>query len=185
MPTTATKGDALAAGRRRRDDSSTASGGAAVVADEASRPEEMVAQSADERVARSWIARSAWFAAGWLAVAVGGIGVVVPGLPTTGFMIIAAACFSRSSPRFEQWVLRLPGVGRAVADYRAGLGMPLRAKITAITMMLVAVSISVVFFVDHASLRAVIVGAGAVGVWYVARRVPTAPATSTTPNDHS
>jgi len=135
----------------------------------------MVALPSDQPVARSRIARWTWFAAGWLAVAMGGIGVVVPGLPTTGFMIMAAACFARSSPRFERWVLDLPGVGQAVADYRAGLGMPRRAKVVAITMMVLAIGLSVGFLLENPALRAAIVAAGMVGTWYIIRRVPTAP----------
>ena len=78
------------------------------------------------------LARGAWFALGWAAVGIGTIGIVVPGLPTTVFFVVAAACFSRSSPRFEQWVLERPGVGPLVRDYRAGLGMPRNAKVAAI-----------------------------------------------------
>ena len=80
------------------------------------------------------LARGAWFALGWAAVGIGTIGVVVPGLPTTVFFVVAAACFSRSSPRFEQWVLERPGVGPLVRDYRAGLGMPRNAKVAAIVV---------------------------------------------------
>jgi uncharacterized membrane protein YbaN (DUF454 family) len=123
---------------------------------------------------RGPIVRGLWFTLGWLAVAVGGIGVVVPGLPTTGFMVLAAACFARSSPRFEQWVLDLPGVGKSVADYRAGLGMPKRAKVVAIAMMTVAIAISAGLMVEPAWVRLAIVAAGIVGVWYILRRVPTA-----------
>ncbi len=126
------------------------------------------------RLARSPLARGAWFGAGWLAVVVGGIGVVVPGLPTTGFMIVAAACFARCSPRFEQWVLNLPGIGRSVADSRAGLGMPRRAKVAAVSMMAVAIAISVGVLIDHNAIRVVVVTAGLVGAWYILWRVPTA-----------
>lgn len=140
----------------------------------------MVALPTDQPVARSRLARGMWFGAGWLAVAIGGIGVVVPGLPTTGFMVMAAACFARCSPRFERWVLDLPGVGPAVADYRAGLGMPRRAKIVAIVMMVVAVTISVGVLLEHPLLRIAIAGAGAVGVWYVGVRIPTASAADPT-----
>ena len=72
----------------------------------------------------------------------------MPGLPTTVFFVIAAACFSRSSPRFEQWVLTRPGIGPMVRDYRAGLGMPRRAKVAAITCIVVVCSISVGLLVD-------------------------------------
>ena len=73
-----------------------------------------------------------WFAGGLVSVGIGGLGVVVPGLPTTVFFIVAAACFSRSNKRFEQWVLNLPRIGRTVSDYREGLGMPRRSKVVAV-----------------------------------------------------
>ncbi|MGH9138504.1 MAG: YbaN family protein [Acidimicrobiales bacterium] len=119
------------------------------------------------------VIRWAWFGLGWLCVGLGGLGVVVPGLPTTVFFVAAASCFARSSPRFERWVLELPRIGPMVRDYRAGLGMPRRAKIIAVTMMVVAVAGSVVFAIDSAPIRAVVLAAGVVGVWFVAVRVPT------------
>lgn len=114
-----------------------------------------------------------WFVIGWIAVGIGAIGVVVPGLPTTVFFIIAAACFARSSPRFEQWVLDLPHVGRAVRDYRAGLGMSRRAKAFAITMMLAFGTLSIVLTVDRIVIAAAIAALLAIGVWYILFRVPT------------
>ncbi len=114
-----------------------------------------------------------WFGIGWIAVAVGAIGVVVPGLPTTVFFIIAAACFARSSPRFEQWVLDLPHIGRAVRDYRAGLGMSRRAKAFAISMMLAFGTLSIVLIRDRVLIAAAIASLLAIGVWYIVFRVPT------------
>ena len=76
--------------------------------------------------------RLVWIPIGLVCVGIGGIGVVVPGLPSTGFFVLAAAAFARSSPRLEAWLLDLPGVGPLVRDYRAGLGMPRSAKVTAI-----------------------------------------------------
>ena len=120
----------------------------------------------------SRVTRWAWFAIGWVAVAIGSIGIVVPGLPTTVFFIAAAACFSRSSPRFEQWVLTRPGIGPMVRDYRAGLGMPRRAKVAAIASIAVVCGISAVI-ADRVWLRVAIAAAGAVGVAWIAWRVPT------------
>jgi uncharacterized protein len=111
-------------------------------------------------------------ALGWLAVALGGLGIVVPGLPTTGFFVLAAACFARSSPRFERWVLGLPKVGPLVRDHRAGLGMPRRAKVVAIAMMLTACSLSSLAL-GSPLLAGVVMGAGLIGTWYVGWRVPT------------
>ncbi len=87
------------------------------------------------------LTRGAWFACGWVAVGIGTIGIVVPGLPTTVFFIVAAACFSRSSPRFEQWVLDRPGIGPMVRDYRSGLGMPRSAKTAAISSIAIVCSL--------------------------------------------
>lgn len=114
-----------------------------------------------------------WFTAGWLSVAAGAIGVVVPGVPTTVFFIAAAACFSRSSPRFERWVLDLPRIGPLVRDHRVGLGMPRRAKVVAVAMIVGAVTASVVFAIENPAVAASVVVLGLVGVWYVASRVPT------------
>ena len=112
-----------------------------------------------------------WFVGGLLSVAIGGIGVVVPGLATTVFFIVAAACFSRSSPRFEQWVLNLPKIGRTVRDYRAGLGMPRRSKIIAVTMIVAVSTLSAVL--AGGPLGLAIVALGLVGALYVSFRVPT------------
>jgi uncharacterized membrane protein YbaN (DUF454 family) len=109
---------------------------------------------------------------GWLAVVVGAIGIVVPGLPTTGFFVLAAACFARSSPRFERWVLDLPTIGPMVRDHRDGLGMPRRAKVVAIAMMLTACVLSS-WAIGSVLGAAVILGLGAVGTWYVGWRIPT------------
>jgi len=97
----------------------------------------------------------------------------VPGLPTTVFFIVAAACFSRSSPRFEHWVLTRPYVGAMVHDYRAGLGMPHRAKVAAIASIMVVCGLSAFVARDRRWLSLVIVGAGALGVAWIRWRVPT------------
>jgi uncharacterized protein len=122
---------------------------------------------------RRGAARWGWLALGWTSVGLGGLGVVVPGLPTTGFFVLAASCFAKSSPRFERWVLSLPKVGPLVRDHRAGLGMPRRAKALAIASIVLAVSLSATFGLEAAAARVAVVGAGLVGVWYVGRRVPT------------
>ena len=119
------------------------------------------------------VLRVLWMGLGFLSVGVGVIGIVVPGLPTTVFFVIAAACFSRSSPRFEQWVLDLPTVGPLVRDYRAGLGMPKRAKIAAVTSIVVVCSLSAFVAADRTWLRLLILAAGAVGVAWILWRIPT------------
>ena len=120
----------------------------------------------------SILARSAWSAVGLLAVAIGAVGVFVPGLPTTVFFIIAAAAFSRSSRRMEAWVLSLPRVGPLVRDHRAGLGMPRRAKRLASVMIIAMVTLSSIF-IDGWWIRGTVLAVGLIGVLYVNFRVPT------------
>ncbi len=110
---------------------------------------------------------------GFVFAALGFVGIVVPGLPTTVFMIMAASCFAKSSPRFERWILNLPVVGAMVRDHRSGLGMPRKAKTIAISMMAFATALSIVFAIDQLGIRIIVGVVGLVGVWYVGIRVPT------------
>ncbi len=122
---------------------------------------------------RTRVVRAVWFTGGWVAVGFGGVGVVVPGLPTTVFFIVAASCFARSSPRFERWVLDLRGVGPLVRDHRAGLGMPRRAKVIALAMMWTAIALSSWALGDVPVVVAVVVALGLVGTAVILWRVPT------------
>ena len=117
--------------------------------------------------------RLIWLAAGLTCVGVGGVGVFIPGLPTTVFFIMAAWCFSRSSERLERWVLGLPGIGPMVTDYRSGLGMPRRAMIMALSCIVLAAGTSALFFIGPPLVRILVAVVGAIGIWYVGIRVPT------------
>ncbi len=140
-------------------------------------PEELVppvaASAGGSTISGSPLVRGIWIVVGLVLVAIGGVGIVVPGLPSTIFFILAAAAFSRSSARLEGWLLGLPVVGRMVGDYRAGLGMRRRAKIMAVSMIVIAVGISTGLAIKSWTPRAVVLAAGAVGVAYVSWRVPT------------
>ncbi|MEM8557566.1 MAG: YbaN family protein [Bacteroidota bacterium] len=121
---------------------------------------------------RHALARAVWAAVGLMCVGLGMLGVIVPGLPTTVFFIGAAACFARSSPRLERWVLGLPGIGPMVQDYRDGLGMPRRAKGMAIAAIAVAVSLSL-WAIPSWIGRSAVATLGLVGVAYISLQVPT------------
>lgn len=72
--------------------------------------------------------RILWGSLGGLSVGLGAVGVVLPLLPTTPFMLLAAYCFARSSPRAERWLLEHPRFGPAIADWRTHGAISVRAK---------------------------------------------------------
>lgn len=117
--------------------------------------------------------RLLWLGLGFFFVGLGFVGVVVPGMPSTIFFILAAYFFSRSSKRFLNWVLSLPKVGPAVRDYRAGLGMPLRAKRIVVSIIGLMVVLAALFAIPVMVGKLSVLALGAVGMWYVGFRVPT------------
>jgi uncharacterized protein len=79
--------------------------------------------------------RLLWMAAGAFALLLGVIGIFLPLLPTVPFVLLAAWCFSRSSERWERWMLAHRVFGPIVRDWRATRAVPLRAKQLASVMM--------------------------------------------------
>ncbi len=72
---------------------------------------------------------------GCIAVVLAIFGVFLPLLPTTPFLLLASACFVRSSPRLHNWLRTNRVFGRYLRDYEDGRGIPLRAKIIVLVMM--------------------------------------------------
>ena len=91
---------------------------------------------------RNAVVRYALLTVGWLAVALGVVGIFLPVLPTTPFMLLAAACFVRSSERFYVWLVEHPRLGPWFRDYLEGNGIPLKGKAYTILTMWVSIGIS-------------------------------------------
>jgi uncharacterized membrane protein YbaN (DUF454 family) len=79
---------------------------------------------------------------GWIAVVLGTLGVVLPLLPTTPFILLAAWCFARSSPRFHDWLLYRSWFGGYLRHWQKHRAMPPGAKPRAILLILVTFAIS-------------------------------------------
>jgi uncharacterized protein len=93
--------------------------------------------------ARTGFGVSAWhkpflFVLAWAFLAVGIVGLFLPLLPGTLFLIVAGACFTRSSPRFEAWLLAHPRFGPPVRAWRATGSVPRRAKVFAAVSLAVS-----------------------------------------------
>lgn len=85
------------------------------------------------------VVRVGWSVLGLAFVGLGAVGIVIPGLPTTPFLLLAAACFARGSAKLESWLLADPLFGPLIKEFRANRAVSLRAKALALTFMWVFV----------------------------------------------
>ena len=101
---------------------------------------------------------------GWLCVAIGLVGIVVPGLPTTVFLLIAAWAFSRSSERFQAWLVEHPRLGPPIQAWRDRGAIPMKAKVLADLMMTISLAIIIFYgsgWIFPAAIGAIMAGAAA------------------------
>ncbi len=108
---------------------------------------------------------------GLISTGFGLIGIFVPGLPTTIFLIIAAACFIRSSPTLYNKLISSPILGKYVKDYIEGKGMPIYAKVISIFMLLLACFISSFFLLSDSYwlIKYFVLALGIFGTIYILR----------------
>lgn len=110
--------------------------------------------------------------AGVLALLLGVLGLFLPLLPTTPFLLLASACFARGSTRLHRWLLQHRVFGVYLRNVEAGNGIPRRAKIVALTMMWASLVYSIVRF-DHLGLRIGLLATGCAVSLYLWRFLPT------------
>ena len=94
---------------------------------------------------RSKIKRVLFFIAGSICLALGIIGIVLPILPTTPFLLLAAACYASSSEKAYNWMLNNKVFGKYIRDYREGKGLPVKIRIITITLLWITIIISIIF----------------------------------------
>jgi len=95
--------------------------------------------------------------AGTLLTAIGIIGIFVPILPTTPFLLLAAACYIRSSLKYYNWLLNNRIFGAYVKNYIQGKGMPLRVKVFTVILLWVTIGLSIWFAVQVLVIRIILV----------------------------
>lgn len=92
-------------------------------------------------------------ALGILCVILGLLGIFIPVLPTTPFLLLAAGLFARSSQRFYDWLLNNRWFGTYIRNYREGKGVTRRHKTAALTLLWLTIGASAAFWVDRWWLR--------------------------------
>ena len=105
--------------------------------------------------------RGLFIAGGVTCVGLGVAGIVLPVLPTTPFILLAAYCFARASPRLHRWLLDSRTFGPMIREWQRYRAIPWRTKLTAIALMSTTMAVSIVFFVRPWPLQ---VGLGLLGV---------------------
>jgi uncharacterized membrane protein YbaN (DUF454 family) len=110
--------------------------------------------------------------AGMLCIALGVLGVFLPLLPTTPFMLLAAACFARSSPRFHNALLSSRMFGPIIKQWQERRSIPKKAKNQAIFLIVVVFTISIVFFIQDSIARGLMVVTAALLIGFLLR-IPT------------
>jgi uncharacterized protein len=113
---------------------------------------------------------------GWCASALALAGVIVPGLPTTVFVLGASFCFSRSSPRFERWLRGNRWLGPSLQRFASAGGMSPSAKRAALFSMWIAVLLSSALLIgSHPAIAFATVASGVVGTLSILFAVRTVP----------
>ena len=95
------------------------------------------------------LVRTLWFIAGTICVVLGAIGIVLPILPTTPFLLAAAACYYKSSPRMHRWLLNNKWFGEYIRNYTEGKGLTKKTKIIALIVLWVTIGFSTVSMLNR------------------------------------
>ncbi len=114
----------------------------------------------------------AWIAGGSLSVALGAIGMFLPVLPTTPFLLLAAVCYARSSPRLHRWLLHNRWFGAYIRNYREGRGMTRSHKTAVLLLLWLTIGSSAVFAIQLWWVR-LLLAVIAVGVTFHILKIPT------------
>ena len=121
---------------------------------------------------RSRLVRALLWVAGSIALLLGLIGVVLPGLPTTPFILLAAACYAKASPKLHAWLLNHRWFGPMLRDWERDHSLAKRTKIIAVVSMLVMTGISMWTFRERPPVQLILLASGAIGA-FVVLRIPT------------
>ena len=134
----------------------------------------MAADGSEEELAlhASPVVRGLLTCAGVVSLALGIVGILLPIVPTTPFLLVAAACFARASPTFYRRLVGSPRFGPLILEWRRHRSIPYRVKLTAIALFALSFGTSIVVFVRPAWLQVVLaIGACVLAGWLY--RIPS------------
>ena len=95
--------------------------------------------------------------AGTIFLGFGIIGIFLPILPTTPFLLLSAACYARSSQRFYNWLMNNKWFGNYIKNYREGRGIPLKFKILTISLLWLTILTSIYFVINNFLIEMILI----------------------------
>jgi uncharacterized protein len=90
---------------------------------------------------------------GSISVGLGVLGIILPVLPTTPFLLLGAACYIKGSPRFYNWLINNKWLGNYIRSYYEGKGITIKSKIIAVSSLWITIGYSIVFIISILLLR--------------------------------
>jgi len=111
----------------------------------------------DKRQTTSNLLRWVLIIIGSFFTGLGVLGIFLPLLPATPFLLLAAACYVRSSERFYNWLINNKWLGNYIKNYLEGKGVPLKAKVLSISLLWITIGYSVVFVVNIFPIRVILI----------------------------
>jgi hypothetical protein len=108
---------------------------------------------------------------GTISLAVGVLGIIVPVLPTTPFLLLAAACYARASDRLYAWLIGQPSLGPIITEWRSSRSLPPGVRVRALALVALSFGVSIVLADDLLVRVALLATALIVGVFLY--RIPT------------
>ncbi len=85
------------------------------------------------------------------------IGIFIPILPTTPFLLLAAACYARGSKKFYNWLISNKWLGKYIKNYRGGKGIPINIKIITITLLWITILFSTVLIISNFLIQIILI----------------------------
>ena len=94
---------------------------------------------------------------GTFFLVIGIIGIFIPILPTTPFLLLAAACYARGSKKFYNWLINNKWLGEYIKNYREGRGIPSKVKILSITFLWITIAFSTFIIVSNLLIQIILI----------------------------
>ncbi|MFA5363830.1 MAG: YbaN family protein [Candidatus Bathyarchaeia archaeon] len=99
-------------------------------------------QQKQTNISNQKFVRAIFFVPGTTCLELGAVGIVLPVLPTTPFLLASLACYCRSSERMTHWILNNKYFGDYIRRYKEGKGIPMKTKVAAITILWATITFS-------------------------------------------